>query len=55
MLGQIVKIDGLAVATEEAGEFDLYFPNNEPGEYNVLDTDYETFTCIYSCEQVMRG
>ncbi|KAK7073569.1 hypothetical protein SK128_002428, partial [Halocaridina rubra] len=22
-----------------------------PGEYHVLDTDYEKFSCVYSCEQ----
>ena len=52
VLNQLVQIEGIAVGTSEAGQFDLYFPDVTPGKYNVLYTDYETYSCVYSCEQV---
>ena len=34
--------------------FILYFcPGTPYGKYNVIDTDYDTYTLIYSCESIL--
>merc|ERR1712002_330806 len=33
------------------GVLEVEFPGSVPGEYHVLDTDYEKFSCVYSCSQ----
>jgi len=48
-------IVGNATATDVSGQFDLYFPGAPPGDYNVLSTDYTSYTTIYSCGQLTRG
>lgn len=42
--------DGLA--TDVPGRYIVNFPDEEAGFYNVLQTDYETFSTVYSCVQV---
>merc|ERR1712135_129411 len=43
---------GNATATDDSGSFTLYFPGVEYGEYDVLHTDYEHYTTIYSCQRL---
>ena len=28
---------------------------DEPGNYNVVDTDYDTYTIVYSCKEYFGG
>ena len=51
--GKPFGIIGNATATDISGHFDLYFPfPASKGDYNVLHTDYENYTTIYSCGSV---
>ena len=37
---------------ENPGELDLHFSTSPGGEYWILDTDYDSFTCVYTCSDV---
>lgn len=50
--GSLTSIVGNATATDTVGQLIVYFPGNGLGVYNVLDTDYETYSCVYACAQV---
>ena len=43
------KILLLNCAPDAPGELDLYFAGFPAGEYWILDTDYESYTAIYTC------
>ena len=41
---------GYATPTDVGGVFEVHFPFNPvPGDYEVLDTDYESYACVWSC------
>ena len=35
------------------GELQVHFPFSPAGDYWVIDTDYESFTSIYACQDVL--
>ena len=46
----ISKVCGYATATDVGGVFEVHFPFNPvPGDYEVLETDYEGYACVWSC------
>ena len=36
----------------EPGSLLVYFYDSEPGPYFVLETDYENFAAVYSCDEL---
>ena len=34
---------------ENPGELELHFSTSPGGAYWILDTDYDSFTCVYTC------
>ncbi|XP_064082822.1 apolipoprotein D-like [Macrobrachium nipponense] len=49
--GELMEIIGKAHLIAP-GVLSVEFPGHGAGDYHVLDTDYETFSCVYSCGQV---
>jgi len=47
---QTGEVCGYATATDVGGVFEVHFPFNPvPGDYEVLETDYESYACVWSC------
>merc|ERR1719192_558623 len=47
---QTGEVCGYAETTDVGGVLKVYFPFNPvPGDYEVLETDYESYACVYSC------
>ena len=42
---------------EHPGELCVYFATGTPGcgQYWILDTDYESFAAVYSCQDILLG
>ncbi|XP_068207714.1 apolipoprotein D-like [Palaemon carinicauda] len=49
VFGDVVEITGTAVLVAP-GVLSVQFPGHPPGDYHVLDTDYESFACVYNCD-----
>ena len=46
----IIKVCGYAKTTDVGGVLEVYFPFSPvPGDYEILDTDYENYACVWSC------
>jgi len=52
--GAVTDISGTATEPfpDQPGYLEVKFPYRPPADYRVLDTDYTTFTSIYSCTNV---
>ncbi|XP_042866929.1 apolipoprotein D-like [Penaeus japonicus] len=52
--GEFIGIVGNAslINPEFPGEFQLNFAGRPAGRYNVLETDYVTFSAVYACTQL---
>ena len=49
-----VQVCGFAYQTDpetDPARLIVQFPGAPPGDYWVLDTDYENFACVYSCRE----
>jgi len=47
---------GNATTTDVSGQLVVYFPfPAPPGGYNVLHTDYDVFSAVYYCKEVISG
>jgi len=51
-----VKIEGYAYPSNQTGHLYVKFPFPAPrGDYNVLFTDYETFSTVWACTTLVPG
>ncbi|XP_018018424.1 apolipoprotein D-like [Hyalella azteca] len=50
--GTLDTIVGTGTATGVPGQLIVQFPGEPVGFYNVLATDYETYSSVYSCSQI---
>ncbi|XP_018019164.1 apolipoprotein D-like [Hyalella azteca] len=50
--GTLDAISGTGSATGVPGQLIVQFPGEPVGFYNVLATDYETYSSVYSCRQI---
>nr|CAH0105671.1 unnamed protein product [Daphnia galeata] len=51
--GNLTSITGYAtVIPEDPGHLILSFPDTPDGDYYVLDTDYTTYSAVYSCGNI---
>ncbi|XP_018012794.1 apolipoprotein D [Hyalella azteca] len=50
--GSLYVISGTGTATDVPGQLIVQFPGESVGFYNVLATDYETYSCVYTCAQI---
>ena len=53
--GKYEQICGYADApdAEEPGSLLVHFPNAPAGSYWILDTDYENYASVYSCQSIL--
>ena len=50
------QICGYATTTDVGGILDVYFPVSPvAGDYEVLDTDYESYAAVWSCTSDLVG
>lgn len=50
--GSVTQLVGVGTATGTPGQLIVQFPGSPAGGYNVLATDYTTYSCVYSCSQI---
>jgi len=51
-----VETCGYATETDVGGILELHFPfNSAPGDYEILDTDYDSYACVWSCYPLPLG
>ena len=51
-----IQVCGYATTTDVGGVLKVYFPFSPvPGDYQVLDTDYENYACVWSCVSDLVG
>ena len=51
-----IQVCGYATTTDVGGVLKVYFPFSPvPGDYKVLDTDYENYACVWSCVSDLVG
>ncbi|XP_018013962.1 apolipoprotein D-like [Hyalella azteca] len=48
----IVTVEGTGTATNVTGQLMINLNGEDVGLYNVIDTDYVTYACVYTCEQL---
>jgi len=54
--GPVKEVCGYAETTDVGGVLDLYFPfTHGPNDYEILETDYESYACVWSCTPMLAG